>query len=305
MALESCDTRTDRRGRELARHGTSDFPIGCYDEDLASDPVPWHWHADLEILVVVEGTAVAAAGPRRFTVERGQGFFVNSGVLHAAWAQEGAVCRIHSAVFHPRLVGGGLDSVFWSKYLQPLLEEKGLECVCLDGSEDWHSHAVRAVGEAWESCAREPPGYEFQAREALSRLIFLLCRNQTPALVPRPERALREEQRVKRMLEHIHRHYASELTAASIAKAASISESECLRCFRRVIGLPPTQYIAQYRVRRAAELLAASDLPVSEVGARCGFQDASYFAKTFRAQKGCTPTAFRARAAEQNGGRGV
>lgn len=303
MGLSQCAAATSKEGRELACHGQAEFPVACYHDDLSRNPVPWHWHPELEALVVVEGTAEVAAGAERFTVGPGEGAFISAGVLHAAWARGEPDCRIHSAVFHPRLVGGGADSVFWSKYLLPLLGEGGREHVRLDGSEGWHAQAVQALEGAWESCVREPPGYEFQTREALSRLVFLLSRHQGAG--PRPERALREEQRVKRMLEHIHRHYASELTAASIAKAASISESECLRCFRRVIGLPPTQYIARYRMQQAAELLAASDLPVSEVGARCGFQDASYFAKTFRALKGCTPTAFRARAAEQNGGKGI
>lgn len=62
--------------------------------------------------------------------------------------------------------------------------------------------------------------------------------------------------RVKLMLEHIRQNYAGPLTLAGIAGAA-VSESECLRCFRRIIGLPPFRYVTQYRTQRAAQRLQA------------------------------------------------
>lgn len=294
MALALCDTQTNEQGRELAQHGTVQFPIACYDDDLSLGAVPWHWHPELEVFAVSEGIAVAAVGAARFTVGPGQGIFINTQVLHAVWEQEGSDCRLHSAVFHPRLVGGSLDSVFWAQYLQPLMEKGGPKWVCLDGSEGWHQEAVQTIEKAWSSCAEESPGYEFRAREALSRLIFLLSCRHAPAGAAKSEHLLRDEGRVKGMLEYIHQNYAGPLTAASIAGAANLSGSECLRCFRRIIGLPPIQYVTQYRVQKAAELLiSAPDLSVAEVGARCGFQDASYFAKTFRALKGSAPSKYR------------
>lgn len=291
MALTPCGTRADGQGLELARHGTVQFPVACYRDDLVRNPVPWHWHTELEVLSVSEGAALVAVGAGRFSLNQGQGMLINSGVLHAAWAREPSGCLLRAAVFHPRLVGGGEESVFWSDYLRPLLEDKGRPYVLLDPSEPWQQEALQALAAAWRACAEEPPGYEFQTREALSRLVFLLRQAGPPAA--RPERSQREAGRVKRMLEYIHGHYGEELNTASIARSAMVSESECLRCFRSVIGQPPIQYVMQYRVQRAAELLRASSLSVSEIGARCGFADASYFAKVFRARMGRSPTAYR------------
>ncbi len=301
MALMLCDAKTDDCGRELAQHGCAQFPVACYHDDLTGTPVPWHWHTELEVLVVSEGTAVVAAGTQRFILRQGEGAFVNSGVLHAAWSHGQPVCRLHSAVFHPRLVGGGPDSIFWTGYLQPLIEAQRQECVCFDGSELWHREAVQAVEAAWISCAQEPPGYEFWTRDALSRLVFLLSSHQPDTRMPRSGKALREEGRVKLMLEYIRSHYTSELSTAAIAHSAMVSESECLRCFRSIIGQTPIQYVIQYRVQKAAELLSASELSVSEIGARCGFQDASYFSKTFRTLKGCAPSEYRKKIAERAG----
>lgn len=293
MAISPCGSAADPRGRELVRHGTALFPAACYLDDLTRDTVPWHWHTELEAGVVTEGSAVIAAGTERFVLGAGQGFFITSGVLHTALAREGSECRLHSAVFHPRLVGGGIDSVFWQNYIQPLLAEDAPQSVALDGSAPWHGEALRAITAAWDACAEEPPGYDLRMREALSQLAFLLCRHRPAEGRPLPAKALRDGERMKRMLRFIQEHYGEEIGAAAIARSAAVSESECLRCFRSTIGVPPTQYLKQYRVQRAAELLASTAWSAAEVGARCGFPDASYFAKAFRQLKGRTPSEYR------------
>lgn len=301
MALASCAMKINEQGRELVQHGTAQFPIACYYDNLEKSPVPWHWHPELEVFVISEAEAVVAVGAERFTLRQGQGMFINSGILHAAWVHDHAACRIHSAVFHPRLVGGSPDTVFWSKYLTPLLGGRQ-DGILFDCSEVWHTDALQSIEIAWKSCVEEPWGYEFQAREALSRLILLLSRCQAPDFSVKSKKMLRNEGWMKLMLEYIHQNYASHLTTASIAKAAAVSESECLRCFRNVVGMTPIQYVIQYRVQKAAELLISMpELNVSEAGARCGFQDASYFTKTFHELNGCTPSEYRKQSCDDRG----
>ena len=150
------------------------------------------------------------------------------------------------------------------------------------------------MGAAWQACGSEQPGYEFSVRAALSRLVLQLERYPRPSAEPPPtEKALRDGERIRTMIQFIQAHCGEELTAAQIAASAAVSESECLRCFRAAIGVPPMQYLRQLRLQKAAELLQTTQLRIADVGARCGFQDASYFTKTFREWKGCSPGAYR------------
>lgn len=281
------------QGQELVSHGTPLFPVAFYNDDLERAPVPWHWHDELEAAVVEAGEAELSAGIRHYGLRAGQGFFVNAGALHAARGRAGTHCRFHSVVFHPRLVGG-IDSVFWQDYLRPLIGG-GVKSLALDGSQPWHAAALSAVERAWQEGTAGAPGHEFRVRDALSELVFLLCRQMPAQPVRAGEKAQRDAERMKMMLRFIDRNYSGAVTAPAIAASAMISQSECLRCFRDTIGTPPMQYLKQYRVQKAAALLTATDRKVADIAADCGFQDASYFIRSFREMKGVTPAEYRRR----------
>lgn len=261
-----------------------------------------HWHEELEAVRVTEGRAVVSAEGGSWTMEPGEGVFINSGVLHEAHPIRGEPVRLHSMVFHPRLVGGSAESVFWQGYLQPLMADPASRFVRLSEAVPWQREALEAIESAWQACAREPPGFEFTAREGVSRLVFLLSRHRSPAKERPSEKALRDGERIKAMLLYIQEHCAGELSVAEIAGSAALSESECLRCFKSMIGATPMQYVRQLRVERAAELLASTEERIADIGALCGFQEMSYFARTFRALKGRTPSRYRAEARGLAGG---
>lgn len=46
MALTECNTTVGSDGRELLEHGTTAFPIACYEDDFRVSNVPWHWHEE-------------------------------------------------------------------------------------------------------------------------------------------------------------------------------------------------------------------------------------------------------------------
>ena len=296
MALAPCQTAVDSSGRELVEHGTTGLPVACYHDDLGRRDVPWHWHDELEAAVVTEGCAVVSAGERKCVVRAGEGFFINSGILHGCRDADNSNCRFHSVVFHPRLVGGSLDSVIYQHYVQPLTENHALEFLRLSGEEPWQRSALEAIEESWQACRTELYGYEFRIRDALSRLVLLLQQNGPVQQAQPGVRTLRNGERIKVMLQFVHDHYSDEVTMGQIAASAAVSESECLRCFRATVDTTPIRYLRQYRIRQAARLLCHTEERISDIASRCGFQDMSYFTKSFREQLGCTPTEYRRRA---------
>lgn len=158
----------------------------------------------------------------------------------------------------------------------------------------WHWHdELEAVVVSQGEVQVTAGGETFRIRAALSELVFQLVTHLPVEPRTPSAKAVRDEERMKGMMLFIQAHYGEELTVAQIAASISVSESECLRCFRSTIGTTPIQYLRQLRVQKAAELLADSDRKVSDIGEQCGFREMSYFTKTFRELKGCPPSRYR------------
>ena len=79
----------------------------------------------------------------------------------------------------------------------------------------------------------------------------------------------------------------------SLCKAMSLSRTQLFRRLKSLIRQPPANYIKIMRLQRAKELLETTDLTVSEVVFKTGFQTLSHFTNIFQKQYGILPSVFR------------
>ena len=288
------DVVADGKGRELVQHGSALFPIACYEENIKSYSVAWHWHEEFEYILAVKGPLAVDVSKARLVLQTGQGVFVNSGVFHAVEQAETGDALLHSGVFHPRLIGG-MDTIFWQKLVHPLLQPGAPAFFLLDEADDGQKAVLCHLREVWDAVAKEVFDYENQARYHLSAAVHLLGMQCEGGKTKVSQQEQIAAQRMKQMLRFVEEHYAEELNVERISDCVALSESACLRSFRQLLGITPIQYVKQFRVEKAAELLRSTRLRTGEIGAECGFADGSYFIKTFRELKHCTPKEYRQR----------
>lgn len=85
----------------------------------------------------------------------------------------------------------------------------------------------------------------------------------------------------------------SDLSIAEIAQACRLSRSYFTTAFRQTLGQTPHQWMTMQRIQRARELMAASQLPLAEIAAACGFADQSHFTRVFAKATGLPPSRWR------------
>ena len=285
------NTVLDSAQHEVDDHGTADFPIACYFDDLTQIDTPWHWHDEIEIGTVESGSVIISTSHHEFTAHEGDCIFINSGILHSMRnAAPGEECHLDLLVFHTRLLSGYPGSRIDTQYIQPVITNPAMESLLFS---DISSNISALIPDAWMECVKEDFGFEVQIHYLLSQLFLYL--NQTHISVSASERTkmLRTNERIKKMLTYIHEHFPEEITVSQIAMSAAISESECLRCFRNVLKMPPVNYLRSYRIQKCAELLLSTSWKISYIAEECGFHEMSYFSKIFKEVYHCTPSDYR------------
>lgn len=136
--------------------------------------------------------------------------------------------------------------------------------------------------------------------EALRELLEALLRNQDRATreleaLPyvRPSTRAEVHARVSRARDRIEADYAAPLRLKDLARDAHLAPTHLLRRFKDVFGVTPAQALAQRRLRAAVSLLTRTELPVSAIAARVGFEDHSAFTRSFRRRYGRSPREVR------------
>ena len=98
---------------------------------------------------------------------------------------------------------------------------------------------------------------------------------------------------VKKVLRCIRSDYAEPLTLEMLAKQANLDPKYLCRIFRRITGRTPIDYLNDYRIECAAELLCLSNQSITDIALQCRFGDVSYFSRAFRRLKNQTPSEYR------------
>jgi two-component system response regulator YesN len=102
------------------------------------------------------------------------------------------------------------------------------------------------------------------------------------------------EWKVRDFKDYVARHYGERaLSVQTIAASLSISASYLSKLVKRYLDRSVVDYLIDYRMERAKELLTTSDLLTYEIAEATGYPDAQYFSTTFKRHIGVTPTEFR------------
>lgn len=131
----------------------------------------------------------------------------------------------------------------------------------------------------------------------LQRLADVLFVQALRALSQRPDGppglAAVSDPVIYRALSLMHADVAKGWTVAELAHRVGLSRSGFAARFTTLVGEPPLQYLARWRLARAAELLRDTDDGVVEIATRIGYQSVPSFSRTFKRSHGLSPAAFR------------
>lgn len=98
---------------------------------------------------------------------------------------------------------------------------------------------------------------------------------------------------VKQIREYINKHFTDGFTSKDIEKICGLSYKYAGTLFKNTTGQTIKEYQYTLRLRRAEQLLAATDKSVTEIARLTGYSDVFYFSKIFHRKKGCTPRDYR------------
>jgi len=97
----------------------------------------------------------------------------------------------------------------------------------------------------------------------------------------------------KEMVSYIQQNFTGKISLREFGKQFHLSEKYISRYFKEHFHITLSQYVAYLRLEYAKQLLQDTDISVTEVAMRSGYQNISYFIRSFKKTYGVSPLKYR------------
>lgn len=270
--------------RENRKRGTDDFPLE-YHHVSPSHPqynMSLHWHVEFEFIRILKGSFKVIIDDQEFFVPAGSFIFIPAGALHEGRPYD---CEYDCLVFDMNMLMNKNDSC--CKFLRRIIDhEVEIQYVHYGSYNDFH----QSVWTLFDAISSRKEGYQLTVLGALYQIIGIIFAGEYFRSVPEQQsRGHRKIVQLKQALEFMESAYNRQVSLQEMADSVNMSPKYFCRFFQDMTHRTPVDYLNYYRIERACYQLLTTDQSITEVAYGSGFNDLSYFIKTFKKYKGTTP----------------
>lgn len=129
--------------------------------------------------------------------------------------------------------------------------------------------------------------YEYTSAAFLLNIIFEISRRLRFTSANKHESD--REKRINQSLSYIHKNYSKDITITELSNMTGITVNYYSNVFKELTGVSPKQYIINFRLQKAKELMCNTNLNIRQIASLIGFDDQLYFSRLFRKYENLSP----------------
>lgn len=225
---------------------------------------------------ILEGKGRYQAGCRHYHLKAGQGFLIEPGTQIFYEADESAPWTYVWIGFHGQRAGEYLKDVGLGDGRLVFSSERG---------EELKKLVVRML-KNYTIAASD----QFLLESSLYAFFSILAGDLSLSPV---QRHGADNLYIRKALGYIQDNYGHSIRVSDIADYVCINRSYLYTLFREHVGSSPQEYLTAYRLARAADFLASTDLSMEGVAHSCGYRDPAAFGRAFKERYRMTPMQYR------------
>jgi AraC-like DNA-binding protein/quercetin dioxygenase-like cupin family protein len=248
--------------------------------------VPYHFHPEYELTLIVKGTGKRYVGNSMEDFKEGDLVFLGSGLPHCWKSDQSNEDSVESIVI--QFEGDFLGKDFFScPEMLPVsqLLIRSAQGICFDNPE---------IASAMQRLESE--SNPFQKLAQLLSILNQLAETSEYQLLHEgimPAVPLQNKERINTALGYIVDHFRQEILLNEVASAVNMSPNAFCKYFKKATNKTFIEMVNEYRINFAAQQLLNTDHPVSDICYESGFGDVSYFHKVFKKKMKSSPLDYR------------
>ena len=282
---------------ETKSHSTPDFPYNAYICSIPFDfeKVPLHWHDEVEIIYIKKGRGRVTLDFTSLYVEAGDIIIVSPGQLHAIGPAEDSM-EYENIIFHPQILLSKQTDTCSTDYFSPLMDGTLTIPVLYQPGDPYYKEISACVDANDEISKTNPPAYQLFIKSQLFMLFYILFNKCSSRNAQKKD--YKSLEKMKLILKFVENNYMEKITIEDVAKEVNLSQSHFMKYFKNTMGTSFIDYLNEYRLTMASRLLISSDSSILDIAAEVGFDNLSYFNRSFKKRFQQTPREYRKRYAQ-------
>ncbi|QJC51448.1 AraC family transcriptional regulator [Paenibacillus albicereus] len=251
--------------------------------------INWHYHRELELLLVLSGSLEVQVEEERFDLAEGDVAIIGANQLHRDRSSSAALDYIvlqfdleqffdHSTMPYMRFF---METNHPLSQVNYIFQENSLV----------KNEIAQAVRDLLDETTVKEIGYELAVGMLVKRILLLLLRNDKRKILSDQDDF--DRLRLKPVLTFVEQHLTDRIQVEEVCKLANMSYYYFVKYFKKTIGLSFTEYVNYRKIKWAERILLTKDLSISEVGDRIGMPNMAHFYKMFKKYNDCSPKEFQ------------
>lgn len=272
------------RDHESLQRGSPDFPLEDYfiDRNHPRYEMPYHWHAEMELLHVISGRFFLTIDEESFSLAAGGTVYIAPGRLHGGKPEQ---CVYACIVFDAHQL---LKTNAFCRPLITDVESRRVDILPRFPAMDQElrptlEQLFEAVRQRQEGWALTTVGCLFAFFGGAFRLGAYRL-NAAP-----PDRESRNVLKLKTVFELMESRLDNPPTLRELSASIGMSPKYFCRFFKLATHQTPMEYLGYYRIEQACLEMATTDKNVTEIALDLGYSELNYFIRCFKKHKGVTP----------------
>lgn len=248
----------------------------------------WHYHPEIELIFVCGGSGKRQIGSNISYFSDGDLVLIGSNLPHCGMTNENTNNDYEMVLqFKPDFLGDSIWEIPEMQKIVSLLERAKAGIVF---SDQLKKNVGKKIVEM----------HELSSLERLLKfleIIEILARTQEYKILNAGKYYLQtqieDNERINVIFNYVKDHFKDPITLEEVANLAAMKVPSFCRYFKKITNKTFTQFVNEYRITHALKLLAEQPLSITDVCFESGFNNFSYFNKTFKEYMQKSPSQYR------------
>lgn len=284
-----------RKLKENKKHGNFLLPFIKYDTFIPNcfSIFPMHWHDEMEIIKIIKGKYIVNINLKEYVVEEGDIVILKSCTLHSFKQYENEKMASKTIMFDLSMLNSNVTDACSIKYFTPFLDNKVSYPTILKPSDKGYKNIKNCIDKLFLCYEEKNEFFELQLKSYLFELFYILFKECFEIHDCSTKIKDDTTNDIKAILEYIKINYMNLISIKDLANVVNFSEHYFMRFFKKYMGMTCVDYINEYRLNIATNLLETTDMSIMEIAVKVGVNNISYFNKIFKKKFNLTPKEYR------------